>query len=265
MPLNLIWGLNPQSLAEADWIHWLFSKFEVEDHITPGWDLFRGNSIYIVSGPLARLPSRFLEGIKGVQRKGLFHLSDESFVGGYDIYAAFDFVLRNYYSSIFQNAGIRTVPLGFTNEMMGLYPTPPANEWRFLWSFAGFKRAARLDMFEHFKSLQPYQCYFFGDKVGQPWLNRTQFRALLSNSVFSPCPMGNTVLESFRIYESLEMQCIPILERRRWMPYYDCLMPGHPLLTFLSWREARQFVQAVSRDGPRMVAYQQEIAEWWRS
>ena len=63
----------------------------MEDLITPGWDLFRDNSIYIVSGPLARLPGGFLEGIRGVQRKGLFHLSDESFVGGYDIYAAFDF------------------------------------------------------------------------------------------------------------------------------------------------------------------------------
>jgi hypothetical protein len=89
-------------------------------------------------------------------------------------------------------------------------------------------------------------------------------RALLSNSVFSPCPMGNTVLESFRIYESLGMRCIPILERRRWMPYYDCLMPGHPLATFSSWRKAAQFVKALARDQARMVAYQQGIDTWWQ-
>jgi hypothetical protein len=82
--------------------------------------------------------------------------------------------------------------------------------------------------------------------------------------VFAPCPMGNTVLESFRIYESLEMGCIPIVERRRWMPYYDRLMPGHPLPSFSTWRGARQFVEALSNDPSRMSAYQQHIAEWWQ-
>src|SRR5215467_1736120 len=45
----------------------------------------------------------------------------------------------------------------------------------------------------------------------------------------------------------------------------DRLMPDHPLPTFLSWRKARQFVEEVSRDQSRMINYQQEIAEWWRS
>src|SRR5262249_12289569 len=162
------------------------------------------------------------------------------------------------------NYGIMTVPLGLTNDMMALRQAAPTSERRFLWSFAGFKRAARLEMFKTFKRLQPHQCYFFDDRDGGPWLDRQQFRALLSDSIFSPCPMGNTVLESFRIYESLEMQCIPLLERRRWMPYYDCLMPGHSLPTFSSWSEAGEFVQALAGNQSEMVAYQQKIAAWWR-
>ena len=73
------------------------------------------------------------------------------------------------------------------------------------------------------------------------------------------------MLESFRVYESLEMGCIPIVERRRWMPYFDNLIPGHPLPTFSSWRGARQFVEAVSKDKSTLTAYQQSIATWWQT
>jgi hypothetical protein len=128
MHLNLIWTLTPRSLAEDDWIHWLFQDFDIVDHVAPRWNLFQDNSI------------------------------------------------------------------------------------RFLWSFAGFKRATRISMFENLKHVEPHKCYLYDGQSQQPWLDRAEFRALLSDSVFSPCPMGNTVLESFRIYESLEMGCIPILE-----------------------------------------------------
>jgi Exostosin family len=250
--------------VEDDWIHWLFQDFDIVDHVAPGCDLFLDNSIYILSGPYSRLPRRFLDSVSSLRGKGLFHLADESFTGGYEMYRNFDFVLRNYHSSIFNNPGIMTLPLGFTNDMMNLSPTAPMTQRRFLWSFAGIKRAARIKMLQNLKNVVPHKCYLYDSQSQQPWLDRAEFRALLSDSVFSPCPMGNTVLESFRIYESLEMGCIPILERRRWMPYYDRLMPDHPLPTFSSWRKARQFVEAVASDQSRLIAYQQEIVEWWR-
>ena len=262
MHLNLIWPVTPQRLDEADWIHWLLRDFEIVDHVAPRWDLFQDNSIYILCGAYSRPPSWFLDGIRRVRGKGLFHLSDESFMGGYEIYTNFDFVLRNFHSVIFENPGIMTLPLGFSNNMMSLSETPLATERKFLWSFAGAKRAARIDMFENLRNVEPYKCYLFDQSRQQ--LDRGKFKTLLLDSVFAPCPMGNTTLESWRIYESLEMGCIPIVERRRWMPYYDRLMPGHPLPTFSSWREARQFVEEVSGDQSKIIAYQQDISEWWR-
>ena len=87
-------------------------------------------------------------------------------------------------------------------------------------------------MLENLKNVEPHKCYLYDSQSGQPWLDRAEFRALLSDWVFAPCPMGNTVLESFHVYESLEMGCIPVLEHRRWMPYYDRLMPNHRYLHF---------------------------------
>jgi exostosin family protein len=265
MHLNLIWPLAPQPLPEADWIRWLLKDFEIIEHVAPKWDLFQDNSIYVLSGPYSRPPSCFLDEVRRVRGKGLFHLSDESFTGGYEMYTNFDFVLRNYHSAIFYNPGIMMLPLGFTSNLRTLSQPPVASERKFLWSFAGEKRAARIDMINNLKNVEPYKCYLFDSQGQQPRLSRAEFKALLCDSVFSPCPMGNTVLESWRTYESLEMGCIPMVERRRWMPYYDHLMPGHPLPTFLSWRGARQFVEEMSSNQSKIVAHQQNIAEWWRS
>ena len=70
-------------------------------------------------------------GLSRVRGKGLFHLADKSFTGGYEMYTNFDFVLRNYHSSIFNNPGIMTLPLEFTNDMMNRSHTPPMTQRRF--------------------------------------------------------------------------------------------------------------------------------------
>jgi hypothetical protein len=270
MDLHLIWLRAPQSLSEASWIRWLFQDFEIIEHVASGLDLFKDNSIYILSSnsnPLSRLPKDFVQGIKGIHGKGIFHIGDEWYSGGYEAYSNFDFVLRNYDSKIFKHPGIKTLPLGPTNNALKRqYLLRPVTERRFLWSFAGARTAARMEMFKNFKPIGPHECLFFDSRKNQkPLLDSDSFMRLLSDTVFSPCPMGNVTLETFRVYESLEKGCIPIIERRAWMRYYDHLMLGHPLPTFSSWRKARQFVEAVSRDESRLIAYQHDIAEWWQS
>jgi hypothetical protein len=267
--LNLIWTQAPESLAEADWIRWLFRDLEVAEYVAPRLDMFKNNAIYILSSnehPLTRLPKQFLAGVERTRGKGLLHLSDESFSGGYEIYSNFDFVLKNHYSTLFDNPAIKVLPLGPTNNTINRSGTRSVGERKLLWSFAGARTAARMEMINHFKAIEPHECLLFDSRKQQtPLLDRAAFLALLSNTVFSPCPMGNVMLETFRLYESLEMGCIPIVERRRWMPYYDRLMPGHPLPTFSSWREARRFVEALSRDESALAECQRTVADWWQS
>jgi hypothetical protein len=270
MHLNLIWLRPPQSLSEAGWIRWLFQDFEIIEHVAPGLDLFKDNSIYILSSnsnPLSRLPRGFVQGIKRIHGKGIFHIGDESYSGGYEAYSNFDFVLRNYHSTLFKHPGIKILPLGPTNNATNGQPMiRPIAERSFLWSFAGAKTAARMEMFKNLRQIEPHKCFFFESRKNQkPLLDGDSFMRLLSDTVFSPCPMGNVTLETFRLYETLEKGCIPIIECRTWMPYYDRLMPGHPLPTFSSWHKARQFVEAVSNDESRLIAYQHDIAEWWQS
>jgi hypothetical protein len=200
-----------------------------------------------------------------VRGKGLFHLSDEWYSGGYQTYSKFDFVLRNYHSKLFVNDAIKTVPLGPGNGMMNPLPVKPAIERRFTWAFAGQQTAPRLAMFNEFKNLGPYECRFSNSRKYQPPpLDKNAFTSLLGDTIFSPCPMGNVLLETFRLYESLEMGCIPLIERRRWLPYFDALMPGHPIPTFATWRAARCFVDAMLKNKSELANCQNIIGQWWR-
>jgi hypothetical protein len=267
MHLNIIWGQSPHLLTERDWIRWLFRNFATTEYVAPDLDVFINEAIYIISTnhhPFYRISDRVQQGLARTQRKGLFHISDESYSGGYGFYKNFDLVIRNYHSSFFQNRGIKILPLGFTNDLPNNQEIPPAPKRRLAWSFAGARTAARMEMYRNFKSLQPHQSLFFDSrKHNTPPLDRQAFMRLLSETVFAPCPMGNVMLETFRLYEALEMGCIPIVETRSWMPYYDRLMPGHPLPTFSSWRKARCFAESILKNEHSLIESQSTIAQWW--
>ncbi len=265
--LNLIWCQPKGYLWEEEWIRWLFSGFDVTENFASGLDVFKDRSVYVLSSnyhSLGSLPESFLRGVSELDGKGLFHLSDEWYSGGYETYAHFDFVLRKYHSSIFDNPGIKTLPLGLTNGGMNEGPLAPASSRPFVWSFSGTKTAARLRMFDALETIGPNRWFWYDLRAGEtPPLDREAFKALLADSVFSPCPMGNVVLETFRVYESLEMGAIPLIEQRPWMPYYDRLLPGHPLPSFTSWRSARRFVDEMAADKAKLDRLQSLVHDWW--
>jgi hypothetical protein len=269
MKLNVIW-CQPQSyLWEEEWIRWLFSDFELKETYAPNLDCFEDGALYILSSnyhPIASCLPRFARELKSVKGKGLFHLSDEWYSGGYELYSEFDFVIRNHNSQIFQNPGIKILPLGLTNGAANSDGIVPASQRSNVWSFAGTRTAARNKMFDQFKHIEPNKALWYDmRRQERPPLDRSQFKALLSSSIFSPCPMGNVILETFRLYESLEMGCIPIIEQRSRMPYYDRLLPGHPIPSFTSWKDARIYVNEHKNDPDRLDHLQQTVFTWWRN
>jgi hypothetical protein len=131
------------------------------------------------------------------------------------------------------------VPLGFTNDIMGVSQTLPATERRVLWSFAGLKRAARLDMFRNFKHLEPYKCYLFDSQTQEPWLDRAAFRSSLSVRTMPYGQHNTRELSDLRISgNGMHSNC----RAAQMDAYYDRLMPGHPLPSFSSWRKARHLI-----------------------
>lgn len=269
MRTHLVWC--QKGIWEADWIRDLFGSTDFTEHQSPNLDFFADNSVYVLarSGPLTRMPKSFSEGLSTIRGKVLFHLSDETFCGGYEFYRHFDAVIRNYYISLLDRPGIMTLPLGYANGQKGSGELIPASGRRAIWGFTGSINADRRTMLSAFRNLQPSHCDAYENKWGQVQDRRADathvYQALLAGCMFVPCPMGNTTLETMRPYEALESGAIPILPRRPLIDYFSQLMPNHPLPTFLRWSEARDFAESLSQDKERIDRLQADISRWWTS
>ena len=245
--MKLIWHAG--GLEEADWLRDILGDLissEVDDLDLACLD---DNSIHVVSSnvqPLAKYEAYFSECRARCQHLVLFHVSDEFFSGGYRLYRHFDAVIRNFRTYLADGDGILTIPEGYSNGMRADGPGCPADIKRFAWSFTGEIKASRIEMRAALDGMQP-QLLTATDSISalnRRKLSKSEFTAVLGDTVFAPCPMGNVILETWRFYESLEMGCIPLLEKRKGLDYFTALLGPHPIPTFRSWTEARHYAEA---------------------
>ena len=75
--------------------------------------------------------------------------------------------------------------------------------------------------------------------------------------------MGNVVLETFRLYEALEVGCIPIVEKRWFIDYYRGLFGADPFLRVGSWREAGHLMRDLVAAPDELMRLQQRTVSWW--
>lgn len=264
--MKLIW--HAENLSEVDWLRFILGDLIDEEIVDLDLTYLGDHSIHVVSSNLAPLRAyepyfrRCREAGKNIV---LLHLSDEWFSGGYETYKYFDLVLRNYSTPLARDPGIITLPLGYTNGMGDTPPIRPADQRAIAWSFAGEVKASRLDMVKALSSLEPHAVTDTSPKPDRPAtrLSKPDFKAQMGETVFAPCPMGNVVIDTWRMYESLESGCIPLVEARRTLDYFQELFGPHPIPTFRSWADARRYCRRLIDDKPRLLQTQAEIAAWW--
>lgn len=245
---------------ERDWISELFGS-EISSHVYDGKrEAVQDNCILFDKFIHTRNRAYYAQFAER-SRVFLFHLSDEQFHGGYDVYRFFNGVFRNYWSSVFTDS-IVILPLGYSNGLSRPATMNPACARRYVWSFAGETgRASRPEMVAALSGIGPNLCH--ATDQGAPPLSPEQYRALMLDSIFAPSPMGRINLECFRVYEALELGCIPIVEKRLTLDYFQNLLGSNPLLTVSNWSEARGRVETLLGDPARLDALQEEILSWW--
>lgn len=259
--MKLIIGEN---LAERHWIKWLFSDIATSVELVTDYQPVDGPAIIAIDSnhvPLAQANCLFRTLRAHSNDLTLFHCADEFLAGGLENYRYFNRVIRFYHSWIADGPGILTLPLGWANLGTGPQDFAPTGQRKLLWSFAGEVKASRVEMVRGLQSVGPSLVH---DTIFMPRLDRTHYIDLLLDSIFLPCPMGNVVLETWRLYEALEFGCIPIVERRATLDYYRHLFGDHPLITVGSWSEAASEMKRLVRQPDELVAKQREIVAWWR-
>ena len=252
---------------ELPWARFLLGDWAGEVVDDPDRRLVVPNSLVVTQRP-DRLRGKVLSKLRRLGSVGLFHVADDRYRARLDAYGAFAFVWRTYFHTALDGLTVRQVPLG----PRGLDPvvaSPSAAALRgpgerlYTWSFAGARSTSRDAMLDALAGVD-------GGTVQIGPVDPSDAAALaadhevLASTVFAPCAMDGTHLESTRIYDALEHGAIPIVERRRWLDYYGLLFgPGHPVPSVRSWAEAPELMRRLLGDPQGLSALQRRVVDWW--
>ena len=188
----------------------------------------------------------------------LIHLGDES--GSYDltnIYNNFDFVWRTFcLNKFFNNPQVNCIPIGYKS---GVFLKKQNEERKYKWTFIGTPhRSSRHDLLFQFSEIEPSYCYKTS-KFNEKIIDTNTMTEILSSTEFIPCPNGFFHPETYRVYEALECECIPIVENA--FKYYDRLFPDNPFIKVDKWIDAKPIIQGWNKE--KINKKREECKLWW--
>jgi hypothetical protein len=219
----------------------------------------------VVDNRLAkRKTSYYRRACEAGSRVVLIHLADEQYSDDMENYKWCDAVFRNYYSPLVAGTRrVQTFALGYKSGFVTNKPPLPFADRTFVWSFAGdaskSTRPAMLTALRQIAGGQEHLTTGFNTADALPI---GEYRQLMDDSVFVPCPTGNVNLDSFRVYEALEAGCVPIVERRTGYDYFSELYGCHPFPSVLDWNEAASLIRHLCRHNA--VQHLMDACQvWW--
>jgi hypothetical protein len=204
----------------------------------------------------------------------ILHLSDEFGIDDLTIYnsRAVKQVIRNYWRSDLHLYGdkVFTIPLGYTNGKgngRAFSDLPTYSQRSHVWSFAGsIDRPDREKSLASLRAVHPHKEYSKNNWNSPHLVEGQEYMQMLANCKFAPCFKGNRALESFRLYEALEMGAIPVYvpsESRSSKDEYGELFGQHPLLGFPSWEKAAEVLPKLISQNEVMEKHRKNLQDWW--
>ena len=187
----------------------------------------------------------------------LFHLGDES--GSYDLSSVYNncnYVWRSFCSSrYFENEKVKCIPIGYKSGILN----KQKNNRKYKWAFTGTPhKSSRHDLLFQFSDIKPFFCHKT-EKFNVKIISVDEMSKVLSSTEFIPCPNGFFHPETYRLYEALECECIPIVENA--YHYYDRLFPSNPFIKINKWADAKPMLKAWEAN--QIKNKREECKIWW--
>jgi len=141
----------------------------------------------------------------------------------------------------------------------------------FDWSFAGSLKMDRSECLRVLNENFPKNPVFIFEKFNDPkHFNAEGYARLVESSTFIPCPQGGAILDSFRIYEALEANSIPVtLKNSSSMKiepsYWHGVFVGAGTLPFVctdTWEEAATEMKRI-RDNNEISKVRRQCKHFW--
>jgi hypothetical protein len=189
-------------------------------------------------------------------------------------WSIFQYLKRQYLPVTLPMKKIFHIPLGYTDmfgESLGNHTDVGQNldnqivERDYKWSFCGqsWKKDRPL-MLQSLHGIEPKFVYE-SNPVSYEMLSGKDYYRIVSQSIFIPCPFGNVNIDTYRLFEALEVGAIPIiLKGHAFQPYgyYNILLGNHPIPVFSSWKDAGRFMSSLTDRST--IELSEQIRRWYQ-
>jgi hypothetical protein len=134
---------------------------------------------------------------------------------------------------------------------------------KYTWCFAGqiHEQGDREKMIESLKKCNgEHHLHIAEGWQSSDSLSTQEYKKILEQSIFAPCPRGNTSVDTFRLYEALEVGAIPIVEKS---DYWSNLLGEHPLIETASWNNISKDINLLLGNSEWIVEHSKRVQSWW--
>ena len=253
---NHKWGLYHKNFSDK-WIYFLLNKIQFK-LIENERDIENKDTVIIVDSSIEKKNDLYVKLKLACSKVFLIHLGDET--GIYDLSSIYNncgFVWKAFCTNrYFNNKKVTCLPIGYKS---GVALKDVGKSRKYKWTFIGTPhKSSRHDLLFQFSNINPsfsYKTKNFNEKI----IEVDEMSEILSSTVFLPCPNGFIHPETYRLYEALECECIPIVENS--YRYYDRLFPNNPFLKIDKWSEAKEIIATWNDE--QIKKKQNECKIWW--
>jgi len=267
--VNLIWQIPKERYFETDWLTEILENVEYNEIIDGNYNIVVNNALVIITLHDNHLyKDYFAKFDQNKFKYAIIHVGDELYGHRTDCYKNAEFVLRNYWHKKFTNQKhVYAFPVGYAS---GFWKdaidknVKPASERAYVWSFAGqiTHKPTREAMITHMRTVPQHFVYETFAWADANSLSRPDYRNILLNSIFVPCPTGWWNIDSFRVSEALECGCIPIVENKPF-DYFTRLFGRYPFLSVSTWDQAPELINKLLADPIRLEQVRRRCHQWW--
>ena len=282
--LSVVWGCDPRLQLERGWVNSLVAPASEEGLLQASTRSSVSHlPVILVESGLLRLqrdpdPAQLalqksqrhqrIQNLASTGRLALIHLSDEEGLDGDELYPMLPEgtpIWRNFCYPRHRHAHV--FPIGPRVEFLwrehDQRSRRPASARPYPWAFMGTLWASgqRLKAASLFLRSLPHG-YFYGGKGFSQGLPLPLYQQHLLDSCFALCPDGDRHFDTFRLYESLQCGCIPVVVDQRGMAS-ETLGGGIPFPIFKTWEEALIWVQQMLQRPEQLDALHSLVQHWW--
>ena len=191
----------------------------------------------------------------------LIHLGDEGGKINKNFYSNFLHVFRTFYLNSFSNnSKVTCIPIGYKTGP--IKNSISLNERKYVWNFLGTMHgASRYDLIMQNKNIKPNYINITKKFGGKNSLDPNEYYEIMGNTVFCLVSHGYFHPETYRLYESLESGCIPIIENPH--NFFDIFLPNNPLIKINLWKDSRKIIEDLNINIKKKIDLSNSIQNWW--